>query len=391
MIKIKWKGKTLDFESVEWSGTDNQCSRQLTFTVPVNPYDKMFKSYGIALGDLVKLYSDKKLLFLGTITAREKTAAVGTASYTAVDFMQHLLRSTGTYIFRNTTPEAITKRLCTELKIKIGSLVKTKIYIKRLIYEEQDIYDIIVGAYRKAKPQTKKKYMPVMEGSKFSVIEKGLSSGVKLTQGVDITDASYNDTTDNIVNKVDIYSDSRVKLGQIENRKSQERYGIYQSQITKEKDTDAKKEALALLTGVTKEASVEALGDVRAISGRSIIISDKATGLKGTFYISSDTHTFSNGVHTMSLDLSWVNEMESGAEETSDDDKFQKQAITNDAVCYYLENSKVYHSTTECSSCTDKAKKSTVAELKKILVTRGTNKGMRKYRPCAKCWEESSE
>ncbi len=389
MIKIKWKGKMLDFESVEWSGTDNQCSRQLTFTVPVNPYDKMFKSYGIALGDLVKLYSDKKLLFLGTITAREKTAAVGTASYTAVDFMQHLLRSTGTYVFRNTTPEAIAKRLCTEMKIKIGSLAKTKIYIKRLIYEEQAIYDIIVGAYRKAKPQTKKKYMPVMEGSKFSVIEKGLSSGVKLTQGVNITDASYNDTTDNIVNKVDIYSDSRVKLGQIENRKSQEKYGIYQSQITKEKGTDAKKEALTLLTGVTKEASIEALGDVRAISGRSIVINDKATGLKGTFYISSDTHSFSNGTHTMSLDLTWVNEMESGAEETKDDTN--KKQITNDAVCYYLENSKVYHSTTECNSCKNKAKKSTVAELKKILITKGTNKGARKYRPCAKCWEESSE
>lgn len=389
MIKIKWKGKMLDFESVEWSGTDNQCSRQLTFTVPVNPYDKMFKSYGIALGDLVKLYSDKKLLFLGTITAREKTAAVGTASYTAVDFMQHLLRSTGTYVFRNTTPEAIAKRLCTELKIKIGSLAKTKIYIKRLIYEEQAIYDIIVGAYRKAKPQTKKKYMPVMEGSKFSVIEKGLSSGVKLTQGVNITDASYNDTTDNIVNKVDIYSDSRVKLGQIENRKSQEKYGIYQSQITKEKGTDAKKEALTLLKGVTKEASIEALGDVRAISGRSIVINDKATGLKGTFYISSDTHSFSNGTHTMSLDLTWVNEMESGAEETKDDTN--KKQITNDAVCYYLENSKVYHSTTECNSCKNKAKKSTVAELKKILITKGTNKGARKYRPCAKCWEESSE
>lgn len=389
MIKIKWKGKMLDFESVEWSGTDNQCSRQLTFTVPVNPYDKMFKSYGIALGDLVKLYSDKKLLFLGTITAREKTAAVGTASYTAVDFMQHLLRSTGTYVFRNTTPEAIAKRLCTEMKIKIGSLAKTKIYIKRLIYEEQAIYDIIVGAYRKAKLQTKKKYMPVMEGSKFSVIEKGLSSGVKLTQGVNITDASYNDTTDNIVNKVDIYSDSRVKLGQIENRKSQEKYGIYQSQITKEKGTDAKKEALTLLTGVTKEASIEALGDVRAISGRSIVINDKATGLKGTFYISSDTHSFSNGTHTMSLDLTWVNEMESGAEETKDDTN--KKQITNDAVCYYLENSKVYHSTTECNSCKNKAKKSTVAELKKILITKGTNKGARKYRPCAKCWEESSE
>ena len=60
----------------------------------------------------------------------------------------------------------------------------------------------------------------------------------------------------------------------------------------------------------------------------------------------------------MHIQGAWVNEMESGAEETKDDTN--KKQITNDAVCYYLENSKVYHSTTECNSCKNKAKKSTV-------------------------------
>ena len=389
MIRIKWQGKWLEFESAEWSGTDNQCSRQLTFTVPVNPYDKEITSYGIKLGDVIAFYDNGKLHFLGTITSREKTAAIGTASYTAMDFMQHLLRSTGTYVFRSTTPEAITKKLCKDLNVKTGAIAKTNIHIARAIYEEQAYYDIIVASYRKARAQTKKKYMPVMNGAKLCVIEKGLPSGATLTQGVNIIDASYSDTTDNIVNRVNIYSSSRKKIGKIENRKSQELYGIYQGQVTKEKGIDAKKEAKALLTGVTKEASIEALGDIRAVSGKSIIIYDPATGLKGKFYIANDTHSFANGVHTMSLGLSWVNTMENGAEETIGDKA--KPKVTDNSTCYYMDNSTVYHSSTECSSCDKAATKATVKDIKQILVTKGKNKGKRKYRPCAKCWERDNE
>ena len=44
MIKLRWKDKWIDFESVEWSGTENQCSRQVTFSIPSNPYDKSFEN-----------------------------------------------------------------------------------------------------------------------------------------------------------------------------------------------------------------------------------------------------------------------------------------------------------------------------------------------------------
>lgn len=384
MIKLRWKDKWIDYESIEWSGTHNQCSRQISFTIPWNPYDKNFEKLDIKLGDLMYLYDGKTQLFVGTVTSREKTAEIGTASYVAMDFMHHLLRSNASYNFKKTTPEKIVKKVCSDLQIKTTALASTKTNISKLLFQDACVYDIIVTAYRKAKAKTGKIYMPVMKGNKVSVIQKGLASGVTLTQGVDITGASYSDTTDNMVNLVNIYNDKAKKLGKVETKKDISTYGVYAQSYTKEKGVDAKKQAKSMMVGVTKEASIEAIGDIKAISGYSIQISDKATGLSGKFYITSDSHTFQNGVHTMSLDLSWKNESESGA--STEEDKGKKE-LTNSAKCYYLDSSSVFHSSKNCSACKGKkTKTSTVSKIKKIKITKGKNKGKRKYKACAKCW-----
>lgn len=408
MIKLYWNKVQLNFEKVEWSGTDTQASRQITFSIPVNPYDKGFKNASIKLGDIVTLYSDKEKLFIGVITSREKSAAIGTASYTAKDFMHYLLRSSTSRKFVNKTPEQITKQICTEAGIKCSDLAKTGVNIPKLIFEDQNLYGIILKAYRKAVGKTKKKYMLTMDGKKLSVIVKGKDSKVTLDQGKDITDASYSDTTDNMVNLVKIYNESMQQVGKVEKKKLTQKYGIYQSIYTKEDGVNAKKEAEALMVGITKEASVEAIGNIRAVSGRSIVIYDKATGLNGKFYITSDTHTFENGVHTMQLELVWQNIMESGADESADSSEKKStdtstgssnnrktKASTEDnkktydegAVAYYLENGTVFHSNPACASLKGATPlKTTVSGVLKILNKKGKNKGKPKYRKCTKCW-----
>jgi hypothetical protein len=265
--------------------------------------------------------------------------------------------------------------------------------IPKLFFDDQCIYDIIIKAYRKACARTGEKYMPVMDGKKVSVIVKGKGSGVTLDQSKDITDASYQDTTDNMVDLVRIYNDSMKQIGKVQNKSHVQTYGVYQSTYRKETGVNAKTEAKAMLVGITKEASVEAVGDIRALSGYSICIHDKATGLTGTFYITSDTHTFENGVHTMSLELSWDNEMDEGASaenesSSSSSTKTIKKAKSSTAACYYLETGTVYHSIASCSALQGKTpKKSVVSEVEKILKTKGTNKGKAKYKACDKCWK----
>lgn len=390
MIKIKWKSEWIEFEKAEWSGTSVQCSRQLSFSIPHNPYDTEFSNKNIKLGDLIYLYEDKNCLFAGTVTSREISAEIGTREYVAQDFMHHLLKSTGTFKFKNKSPEAITKQLCKNLSITVGTLEKTGVNIPKIFFEEQSYYDMIVRVYRKAKAITKKIYMPVMNKKKVSVIAKGTSSGVVLEQGRDITEATYSDTTDNIVNKIVIYNDKLKKLGQVTNDTNIYKYGIYQSTYTKEKGVNAKNAAKSILTGVTKEAQVTALGSIKAISGKSIKIKDSATGLTGTFYISADTHTFEDGTHMMNLELVWKNVSEEGADvyEPSKSEKAKKK-LSNASKCYYLENSSVYHSSKSCTACAGKKnlKTSTVAKMKKVKITSGKNKGKRKYRACSKCWK----
>ena len=401
MIKLKWGGYWIEYVRVGWSGSDEQCSRQVSFDIPSNPYDKTFHDIKIKLGDIVKLCDGKKVLFIGTVTTRERSGEIGTVTYTAMDFMHHLLRSNTTHKFKNMTAESIAKKVCHEIGIPTGKLAATKYNIPKLFFEDQCIYDIIITAYRKAKSHTGKKYMPAMAGKKVSVIIKGEDTGVVLEQGVNITGASYTDTVDDMVNRVEIYSEKGKKLGRVEKAAHVSKYGVYQNTYTKEEKVNAKNVAKGMLAGITKSSSVEALGDIRAVSGYSIKIKDKATGLAGKFYIKSDSHTFENGTHMMQLELSLVNTMEEGADAGTGGKGAAKKKksgrlagtakkqLANSAVCYYTESGTVYHSTTGCSSIKNsKAKKrSTVIKLKSVKLKSGKNKGKRKYKPCSRCWK----
>lgn len=382
MMHLICNGQYLYWQDLEWAGTDSQCSRTITFTLPSNPYDKEFPKVKIELGDTIRLYHGKKPLFVGTITARERKAEIGTVSYTAMDFMHFLLKSSGTYKFKNSTPEMITEKICRDMQVKTKNLAPTGIHVKKIIFDDESLYDMIVSVYRKAYAETGKVYMPVMDREKVSVIVKGESSGVILQQGENITAAIYTDTTDQMVNLVKIYNDSHKLLGQVRNEAHLEKYGIYQKTYVKESGVSAKKKAEAMLQGITKTASVEAIGDIRAVSGYSIEILDKPTGLKGTFYITADTHRFESGVHTMSLELAWKVEMEG-----QDSKNSNKKQLSNGAKCYYLDGSTYYHSYTRCPSCKGKrTNKSTVREMKQIKIEKGENKGRRKFKPCKKCW-----
>ena len=421
---LKWKKKIVPFVELTWSGTDTQASRLIEFDLPWNPFDKNFPKWKIAKGDVVELWFEgsNHAWFVGTITSREKTDEIGTAHFVAKDYMHYLLQSTGTYIFKNTTPEKITKKVCGDLGIKTEKLFKTGINIKKMIFEQQCLYDIIIKAYRKVKSETKKNYMPTMLKDKVTVLEKGNASGVELTQGVNITSARYADNVDNMVNLVKIFNDKHKEVSAVRNAKNISTYGIYMQAYQKESGVNSTKAAKAMLNGTTREATVEALGDIRAMSGFSIVIKDPATGLSGTFYITSDSHTFSENNHIMTLELAWKDTMESGA------DTWKKAAVastgggsfggggggsytvtpatytpqkpqTNQTYGYYVDglrtgpqtcNKTTYHSHTGCVLLKNEKKKNSQSTVHKKLVLnlrKQQDIQGRKIQPCAACWK----
>lgn len=88
------------------------------------------------------------------------------------------------------------------MKIKTVNLAKTGCFIPKLICENMALYDFMIKAYQKV--ILERSIYHVMQGRRVSVIIKALSSGAVFSQDSNITDASYSDTLDNIINRVEV-------------------------------------------------------------------------------------------------------------------------------------------------------------------------------------------
>ena len=50
------------------------------------------------------------------------------------------------------------------------------------------------------------------------------------------------------------------------------------------------------------------MGNFDVVSGKAVIIQDTSNGFTGKFLVTSDSHSFSGGEHTMSLTVEVLNE-----------------------------------------------------------------------------------
>lgn len=297
--------------SIEWSGSKPQATRKLGIQVANAPYDKNIKQLNIKLGETLYMYSDdmKTEYFRGFVIERERSSKTGTITYTAYDIAYYLTKSSATYNFKGKTAEKITKVVCEDFKIPVGSLAKTG-HSQKLIVKNCKIYDIIMKAYTQAHQVTKKLYMVKASKGKLNVVEYGATiCTYELTEDTNIYSSSYKESLNNMVNKVRIYDGDGKQIGVVENKTNQ-KYGIFQKTYTKEKDKNATTAAKSLLTGVEKTATIEAIGMMSAVTGNGITVVDSATGLKGLFWIIADTHKWVKGVHTMTLSLEFKKSMD---------------------------------------------------------------------------------
>ena len=315
-MKIMWNDAKITgyITSVTWAGSAKQAARTVVFSVAYSPNDKNVKTLGIKLGDKIVFYpgypDDKKTKFVGIITQRERKSEMGELQYTATDGMMHLLRSSGTYRFANKTPEKIAQMVCRDVKVKTGSIAKTKMPIAKIFFQERPYYEIIMAAYTKAYRKNKKKYIAQMNGDKLEVIQKGkVIPNFHIRQGERITESSYTEDLDSMVNRVYIYDSNNNKIGSVSNSNWIKKYGIFQNAISVDSG-NGKTEAKAELQGINKTANLTMIGDYRCVSGLGVIIEDSRTGLKGKFWIENDSHEWNGGVYTTTLELAFKNVMD---------------------------------------------------------------------------------
>ena len=306
-------------EQASWSGADQEASRTVEMSLTHSPHDSNFKEPALALGDIIEMYEDKKRLFYGRVTGAEKQGEKGSVTYTCKDFMNNLLKSKISQKYKNKTAEYIAKAVCGKIGIKTGTLIRTGVKIAKHYGTENAAYNVIMNAYAKAAAKTGKKYMPRMNGAKFEVVEKGAVIGrgyndltgkyentLILGNDLAITSSRITTNVDDMVNRVAMYNKHGKQIGFVKKSNWIAIHGVLQEAVTGKSKAVAKTK----LQGASKSVELELLGDNRCIAGAGIYIKDPDSGIVGSFWIESDTHTYSSGKHTMSLTLRFSNVME---------------------------------------------------------------------------------
>ena len=302
IVKHKKTDITAYVSSISWGGSRSEVARKLELKIVNAPLDTNITPLTIKLADLVYLYDDdgKTELFRGYITEREASSVQGVVTYVAYDLLFYTLKSKATYNFSSKTAETITKMVCDDMEIPVGSLASTGIS-QKLIVQGKSIYEIIMQAYTQAHQQNGKQYRVTAKKGLLNVEEIGkVVCKNELTDDSNILSSQYKETITNMVNKVRIYDSEGKPAGVVQND-TDLKYGIFQQTYTKEKGKDATTTAKSMFKGVEKTFTLNCVNSNEAVTGAGAIIRDSATGLSGLVWIDADTHTWSNGVATMCL------------------------------------------------------------------------------------------
>ena len=303
IVKHKNKDITEYISSISWGGSVSEVARKLELKVVNAPLDDNITPITIDLADTVYLIDDdgETELFRGFITDREANSAQGVVTYVAYDLLFYTRKSKATYNFSSKTAETIAKMVCEDMEIPVGSLAKTDL-TQKLLVQNTSIYAIIMQAYTLAHQKNGISYRVTAKTGKLNVEEMGnVVCEINLTEDSNITSSQYRETITNMVNKVQIYDSEGKSVGVVQNDDDIKKYGIFQQIYTQEEGKDPNTTAKSMFKGVEKTFTLSCINYNEAVTGAGIIVRDSTTGLSGKCWIDADTHTWSNGVATMSL------------------------------------------------------------------------------------------
>lgn len=289
--------------SMSWGGSRSEVARKLELKVVNAPLDDNITPITIDLADPVYLFEDDGVteLFRGFVTEREASSVQGVVTYVAYDLLFYTLKSKATYNFSSKTAETIAQMVCDDIEIPVGSLAKTGL-TQKLIVQNVSIYEIIMQAYTQAYQQNGVSYRVTAKKGYLNVEEMGnIVCEIELTEDSNITSSNYKETLTNMVNKVRIYDGEGNPAGVVQNDADVKAYGIFQQTYTKEEGKDPNTTAKSMFIGVEKTFTLDCVNFNGAVTGAEAIVRDSSTGLSGVVRIDSDTHTWDNGVATMSL------------------------------------------------------------------------------------------
>ncbi|MCU6720806.1 hypothetical protein OCV67_12845 [Porcipelethomonas ammoniilytica] len=299
-------------ESIKWKGRKGSAAR----SVSISLLDCKGAQSGIDVTkghQLIFSYKGKEL-FRGMIMSQQQSESFK-MPITAYDNGIYLSNNKDTFVYENKTVHDIFIDVCKRFGIKYSDVAKTSYKIPELTKSKTTAWDAILDAISQDFKATGTKYYVNSSKGVLSLIKRreDILQWV-LETGGNIMSYTYKKSIEDIKTRLKILSDEDKVYAVKKNTELEKKIGIFQDIEKKDDDlSEAKlqehiKETLKEISTPEISLSVEALGIPDVISGVGVYVIIDELGIKRTFYVDEDTHTFKGGSHTMNLTLNSVNE-----------------------------------------------------------------------------------
>lgn len=282
---------------LKWAGDMEERSRSVELSYLYKPGHGM-PVVEVRAGDSINLFDDAgKVFFVGMVTVVSSTLAGSEVSITARDVLWHLGKNKAAGVYQG-SPEVITGKLLQEFGIEAQQLPAGAIEQTIISTGDKTIYQVIQEAYGED-------FYIYAAGKKVGVAKKAVEVAAVISGNANLFDVSYKVSVENMVNQVAILDKDGAKSGLV-NAPEDLKYGILQGVYKAEEGKDSQVEARKLLKGLSDASSIEAVGSFSVVAGKAVILQDTTNGFVGKFLVTSDSHSFSKGMHTMSLEVEVV-------------------------------------------------------------------------------------
>ncbi|SER87238.1 hypothetical protein [Psychrobacillus sp. OK032] len=296
--------------SATWSGHSEKPNRTLTLQFK-NTIDGRYKAFAVSNGEAIQYFINNKRIFVGSVFDTDINES-GNMTVTCYDRNYYTLKSKATRQFKNKKASEIVKQLAKDFGIPVGNIEDTGYVIPKLILRNHSLYDMMQKAMYLTYKQTKKRFFFGNVDGKLTLMQhKNNVTPWILAAGSNLTSASYSISMEDTKTQVQVVGGKDNKLTHTaKSVASQKLYGImqhYEEMDEKATTSQVKQRAESLLKELNvlnDQASVSAIGIIDVVTGCGVYVREPMTGLAGGYYVTSDSHTFSDGKHEMKLEIS---------------------------------------------------------------------------------------
>lgn len=292
--------------SITWGGDWRSAARTLRYSPVVSAVDIHLPRAPTELGGSVQFWRESDLLMDAYALERTRDSLGNTIDVTAYDRGLYLTRNSDFRRVEKQTAEAVTASVCGKFGIPVGELAATGVPLTRN-FLGVSVYKIIMTMYSLAADQTGKQYRIRFRGRNLEVVElKQSDESLILKPGSTLLSCVAKESAGAMTNSVAVYDDQYNLVTTQEDSEAVRLYGLMQAAIRAGAYEDPSGHARQVLkeNGLKTTITVSALGDLRLITGNTVVVEEPATGVQGLFWIISDQHTWQRGLYQTKLTLS---------------------------------------------------------------------------------------